>query len=232
MIKNILLKLSLIFFLATQIGCSSAKRNNKEKEDYVIYIPTRPVKNNHPKGKLDLYVGARNYITIIPHDKNLKLDVSISNGIIEKDEHSKYNYNIFTKNFKRSYLLVKHNDKLDTITFFKYNIPPPILRYKVKSIGTLSSKGLKDFTGFMASLPDFNYDSMFEVYSMDLIIIDNDSNQTENFENLANKSPMLKKLMRQAKPNDVYIFHNVKIKVMNTEDVIIRGESIVSQIIE
>ncbi len=228
-----IVKLLLVIFSITLTGCSSTKGNHKEEKDYTIYVPTRSVKNNHPIGKLDLYIGARNYFTIIPNDKNLKLDISMHNGIIEKHKHSEHGYNIYSKNYKRSYLLVKYGTKLDTVSFYKKVIPAPILRYRTRSINTLSSKELKDrFNGFMATLMDFNYDCVFKVHSMDLIIIHNEDKSAESYENLDNNSPMLKKLMRQAKPNDTYIFNNVKIKVVDTEDVIIRGESIISKIVE
>ncbi|QNK78187.1 hypothetical protein H7F37_03645 [Winogradskyella sp. PAMC22761] len=230
--KKYILILFFIPLLILQTGCSSTKSNLELREDYLIYIPTRPVKNNHPLGKLDLYVGARNYFKFVPNNKNLKLDISIQNGVIEKSKYSEYGYNIYTKNFKRSYLFVKHGKFLDTITFYKKNIPPPILRYKTGSIDTLSTRELKTFNSFMASLRDFSYDCIFEVYSMNIIIIHDDDKTTEIFENLSNKSPRLKWLMRRAKPNDTYIFHNVKIKVVDTEDVIIRGESIISKIVE
>ncbi len=197
----------------------------------MIYIPTHTVKYDHPLRKLGLYVGARNYFKFIPKNKNLKLDISIHNGVIEKSKNSEFVYNIYTKNFKPSYLLVKYGKHLDTITFYKKNIPPPILTYRVAGIDTLSTKELKTFNGFTASL-DFNYDCIFEVYSMDIIVIHNDDKSTEIFKNLANKSSRLKWLMKRAKQNDTYIFYNVKIKVVDTEDVIIRGESIVSKIVE
>ncbi|WP_452218926.1 hypothetical protein [Lacinutrix undariae] len=228
--KNHIIILFFIPLLVIQTGCSSAKSSLEVKEDYQIYIPTRQVRNNHPIGKLDLYVGARNFFTIMPVNESLKLDISIKNGIIEKATDSGNFYNIYTKNFKRSYLLIKYEDKLDTITFFKKEIPPPILKYQGYSIDTLSSKKLKDFRGFIATL-DFKYDCIFEVLSMDILKV-NENKGSESFENIQNRSPLMKRIMKQAKPNESYIFHNIKIGVKDTDNIIIRGEDIVSIIVE
>ncbi|OIQ22516.1 MAG: hypothetical protein BM557_00580 [Flavobacterium sp. MedPE-SWcel] len=213
-----------IFLLVILIGCSTVKNNYKKSDNYLIFNPPRIERK-------DLYVGVKNNFTIIPKDKNLKLDFSVENGVFEKDIYSEYRYNLFTDNFNPTYLYIKYDNTIDTITFYKRDIPPPILMYKVRSIETLSIKEIgNSFIGFGATV-NFRFNCIFEVLSMDILKI-SENKKSKSFENVMNKSPLMERVMKQAKVGEYYVFYNIKIKVKNTNDVIIRGENIVSKIVQ
>lgn len=220
--KHTLLKFLFIIFLSFFLGCASKKNSSDETFNY--YSGTYNF-----KGSRSLYVGAQQYLSFIPKDKEAKIEVDIHNGTLIRSETNNYVYKVFTKNYKPTYIVIKNGSNVDTLNFFKKKIPPPYLAFGNKSIDTLSVKSIKQFFGFYAILEDFDYNCSFEVISMDILKIDQD-NKAEAFINLGNRSSLLRRLMLNAEIGETYIFNNVKLKVEDTDDVIIRGETVISYI--
>ena len=131
--RNTLFKISFILSIFLVVGCSSSKVKFESAENYSIMKPTRPERK-------ELYVGTRNVFTLVPENTKIEYEYSIVNGTIEKSKNHKNDISIFSRNFDPTYLYVKYKNKVDTITFYKRNIPQPSLRYQTSKIDTLLLK--------------------------------------------------------------------------------------------
>lgn len=174
------------------------------------------------KTKEILYTLVPNPI-VVKAKNNKPFDISITNGSLTKINDT--TYSIYTKETKRSELILTQGKRNDTIVFSKQPFPEPELSFWMDKKEEMSFSDFRKIKNISCVLRNFTFDCTFFVIGMDITRIDRFNNVTRETGTGANPQ-----ITKRAEDGDMYIFSNIKIK-LNGSDTIINGKTEVIKIV-
>lgn len=160
-----------------------------------------------------LYIGVENpiHLELIGLEPN-ELVIELTDGQGEIKRKDSINYSVIVSQPGDARIRISGNGFSREFLYAVKRVPDPLARLSNKTGGSIGSGEFKAQAGLGAFLDDFNFDCNCQIQGFNLTKIGRRQDPVEVSNAGPRYSSQSKRLIQTAKPGDVYLFSNVKVR--------------------